>query len=59
VGVSGQVQHMTGVRNAKVIAAVNRDENAPIFGLADVGIVGDLYAVVPKLLQALKREAAG
>lgn len=55
VGVSGQVQHMTGVRNAKVIGAINRDENAPIFGLADLGIVGDLYEVVPKLINALKR----
>jgi electron transfer flavoprotein alpha subunit len=55
LGVSGQVQHMTGVRNAKVVCAVNRDENAPIFPLCDFGIVGDLYAVVPKLIEALKK----
>jgi len=54
LGVSGQIQHVTGIRGAKVIAAVNKDENAPIFGVADFGIVGDLYDVVPKLLQALK-----
>jgi electron transfer flavoprotein alpha subunit len=55
VGVSGQVQHVTGFRNAKVIAAVNKDENAPIFKAADFGIVGDLYDVVPKLIAELKK----
>lgn len=55
VGVSGQVQHVTGIRNAKVIAAVNKDENAPIFKAADFGIVGDLYDVVPKLITELKK----
>jgi electron transfer flavoprotein alpha subunit len=55
IGVSGQVQHVTGIRNAKVIAAVNRDENAPIFKAADFGIVGDLYDVVPKLIAELKK----
>jgi electron transfer flavoprotein alpha subunit len=55
LGVSGQVQHLTGIRNAKVIAAVNKDENAPIFKAADFGIVGDLYDVVPKLITELKK----
>jgi len=55
LGVSGQIQHVTGIRNAKVIAAINNDENAPIFGVADFGIVGDLYDAAPKLLQELKR----
>lgn len=55
LGVSGQVQHMTGVRGAKVVCAVNRDENAPIFALSDFGIVGNLYEVVPKILEALKK----
>jgi electron transfer flavoprotein alpha subunit len=55
LGVSGQVQHMTGVRNAKVVCAVNRDENAPIFALSDFGIVGNLYDVVPKLVAELKK----
>jgi len=54
LGVSGQIQHMTGVRDAKVISAVNRDSNAPIFGTSDLGIVGDLYDIVPKLIKALK-----
>jgi electron transfer flavoprotein alpha subunit len=55
LGVSGQIQHVTGIRNSRVIAAVNKDENAPIFGVADFGIVGDLYDVVPKLIEALAR----
>ena len=55
VGVSGQVQHVTGIRNAKVIAAINKDENAPIFKAADFGIVGDLYDVMPKLISELKK----
>ena len=55
LGISGQVQHVTGIRNARVICAVNKDENAPIFSVADFGIVGDLYDVVPKLIQKLKK----
>ncbi len=55
IGVSGQVQHVTGIRNAKVIAAINKDENAPIFKAADFGIVGDLYDVMPKLIAELKK----
>ncbi|MDQ5986827.1 MAG: Electron transfer flavoprotein alpha subunit [Syntrophus sp. SKADARSKE-3] len=55
LGVSGQIQHITGIRNAKVICAINKDENAPIFSAADLGIVGDVYDVVPKLIQELKK----
>jgi len=54
LGVSGQIQHVTGIRDSKVLLAVNRDENAPIFEAADYGIVGDLYQVVPKLIEELK-----
>ena len=55
LGVSGQIQHVIGIRNAKVIAAVNKDENAPIFKVADLGIVADLYEVVPKIITELKK----
>ncbi|HEY5497645.1 MAG TPA: electron transfer flavoprotein subunit alpha/FixB family protein [Syntrophales bacterium] len=53
LGVSGQIQHVTGMRGARVICAVNKDENAPIFQAADLGIVGDLYDVTPKLVEEL------
>ncbi|OJV58886.1 MAG: hypothetical protein BGO38_16245 [Cellulomonas sp. 73-145] len=53
VGISGQLQHMVGVREAKVIVAVNSDKAAPVFAQCDYGIVGDLYQVVPALTAAL------
>ena len=54
VGLSGQAQHVAGARGAKIIAAVNSDANAPIFRAADYGIIGDLYLVVPGLIEAVK-----
>lgn len=54
LGVSGQVQHMVGVSDSRVVVAVDKDKNAPIFPQADYGIVGDLYTVIPALVQALK-----
>jgi electron transfer flavoprotein alpha subunit len=55
IGLSGQIQHMVGVMGAKVIVAINKDQNAFIFKNADYGIVGDLYQVIPKLTEQINR----
>ena len=54
LGVSGQLQHVYGIRDAKVVVAVDANKDAPIFRAADYGIVGDLHEVAPKILEALK-----
>jgi electron transfer flavoprotein alpha subunit len=54
-GISGATQHMVGMKNAKNIIAINKDQEAPIFSIADLGIVGDVHKVLPKLIEALQQ----
>ena len=54
-GISGAIQHVAGMQSSGLIVAINTNENAPIFDIADIGIVGDLYKVIPAIIEEIDK----